>query len=150
MIIDMFPDTESLSALEPIVVAVSRDGNTITGTGFYINQELVVTCYHVLSSNKEPLEKQYWIRHNRWDNWVRAEPLPECCYPPPRDTAILRCTYKLPGNITFRFAKWDADIPIRDFLARGYDHDKTAFDIGATNFYGKILGVTTYKKAERL
>ena len=36
--------------LQDIVVQVSRDGQEGPGTGFYITKDLVVTCYHVLTT----------------------------------------------------------------------------------------------------
>ncbi len=86
-------DTE---ILEAIVVEVSRDGENGNGTGFYISEDEVATCYHVLvpDGQKPRRNKTYWIKNDAWEGgWqkailLRAQPLPD-------DIAILKTSRRL-------------------------------------------------------
>ncbi|MBM9519869.1 trypsin-like peptidase domain-containing protein [Desulforhopalus vacuolatus] len=134
--------------LSSIVVEVSWDGNTGNGTGFYIFKDLIVTCYHVLCSKKHPLKRDYWIRHDRWDKWIRAELLEDCCFSRPRDFATLRAYRDVEGASDIRVTAWD-NRP-SDFIARGYDSAKKQVYIGANTIEGKVIDRTTFKKYPRL
>jgi hypothetical protein len=81
--------------LEKIVVEISRDKKTGTGTGFYISEDEVATCYHVLVPEGAKLKRTYWIKHDTWGEvWKKATPIREKCRVSHDDIAILRCEQK--------------------------------------------------------
>lgn len=82
------------SLLDSIVVEISRDGSAGCGTGFLVSWTEIVTCYHVLCPDGGNLQKRYWVRHDRLDQWIEVEPVEHLCHPMPRDTAVLH-TYEL-------------------------------------------------------
>jgi hypothetical protein len=136
--------------LQDIVVKVSRDGRTTSGTGFYITRQLVVTCYHVLDEGGESraLGNRYWIRHDTWENWEQTEPVPACCSPE-RDTAVLRCARPDNAIAEVRLADWDREAPSR-FVSRGYDANVTKWGIGATPIEGEIEDIVYRETHPRL
>src|SRR3712207_6047209 len=107
--------------LEQIVVQVSRDGQTGHGTGFYLIDDLVITCYHVLVQSGS-MQDIYWIKHDSWNAWVDAKPIPWLCHPQPRDTAVLRCLRTLKDKLPIRITDWSKTIT--SFASRGYDQGK--------------------------
>ena len=123
--------------LGQIVVEVSRDGKTGQGTGFFISDSEVATCYHVLKPDRGKLEKTYWICHSSDNEWMTVEPDNNRC-DPINDYAILICREKIefPGNL--RFKTWD-DIS-EDFLSLGYgsDPEKVSSEIKGYTISGKI------------
>jgi hypothetical protein len=133
--------------LDPIVVEISRNEESGSGTGFYISEDLVVTCYHVLVPDTGSLRDQYWVRHDTWDGWAPAEPLAEHCFPPPRDTAVLRCSRRLQQESIVRSANWDKSST--GFFSKGYDQART-YGLGARTINGEIRGSTVLEKRPRL
>jgi hypothetical protein len=134
--------------LGSIVVEVSQDGKTTNGTGFYISKNLIITCYHVLCSKSDSLKKEYWIRHDKWEQWENAEALENCCFPIPQDFAILRAYRENKGVEDIRLAAWDNQVS--DFIAKGNDRTKRRYHIGTNTIEGVVIGRTTFKRYPRL
>jgi parallel beta-helix repeat protein len=134
--------------LDEIVVQISHDGVNGCGTGFYISETRIATCYHNLVDKGNELQEHYWVLHDSWGGkWIKAIPIKEYCYPDPRDTAILQSEKSIDGKLTIKCNKWDG--ASNEFLTRGYDQKK-AYGIGATTLSGEIIAITTYKNHPRL
>lgn len=121
--------------LEEIVVAISRDGKKRCGTGFYITEDKVATCYHVLVLDGGRLETKYWIKHDKSEGWIEAQPI-KCC-PLPDDIAILQSTEKNDAASGSIFGAFGAP---SEFHSKGYDEKLAEF--GATWVGGSIAGFT--------
>jgi len=119
--------------LEKIVVAISRDGNTRCGTGFYVSEDKVATCYHVLNPDAE--KTKFWIKQDESGVWIEAWPI-KCC-PPPDDIAILQSVGKIDEDLGSIFTVFDAP---SEFKSKGYDVELEKF--GATWVSGNIEGPT--------
>ena len=132
--------------LKQIVVRISRNGKVGDGTGFYINENEIATCFHVLAREKEVLQECYYIKHDEWMEWREAEPLIDLCNLT-TDIAILRCSYQSNQEIKIPFDVWDKKTV--DFLSRGYDCNMSP-NIGATNVTGKIQSQTSKREYPRL
>jgi pSer/pThr/pTyr-binding forkhead associated (FHA) protein len=136
----------SVPILEQIVVQISRDGQTGNGTGFFISNNLILTCYHVLSKSNE-LQENYWVQHDLWPSWVKAGPVHALCCPDPIDIALLYCSHPLDIESVTYLTDWDRRA--RNFSSRGYDQ-KSKFDVGATTIDGEISEFTSLKQRRRL
>lgn len=141
--------------LQRITVQVSRDGEKLHGTGFFIDPHRILTCYHVLvPSESTTFQDIYHVRHDDWEDWVVVQPIVSQCQPEPHDVAILRCSEGclMPATCgpfgPFPMMDWDARPG--PFRAKGYDFEKTAFQLGATTIYGRIQGYTTHYRTGRL
>jgi hypothetical protein len=130
--------------LENIVIAVSRDGRIINGTGFYISNNDIACCYHELNGKMESLAETYFIKHDYRNDWEKASPILERCNSI-KDIAVLHCDEKiqLPNDIVFK--KWDG--VSRGFLSRGYSED---LGLGALSIEGEIIDYTSFKGERRL
>ena len=117
------------------MVAISRDGKNRCGTGFYVSEDKVATCYHVLIPDGGSKETRYWVKHDESRVWVEARPID--CYPLPDDIAILQTIGKNDAASESIFAAFDAP---SEFQSKGYDEKLTKF--GATWVDGKIEGST--------
>ena len=139
-------DTE---ILETIVVEISRDGEKGSGTGFYISEDEVATCYHVLVPDGSKLErnKTYWIKNDAWDGgWQKAElvrflPLPD-------DIAVLKTSRRLESFDPNLFKPWNRERCA--FQSRGYSEETSTAGFGANIIDGQIISITTLENRARL
>jgi hypothetical protein len=135
--------------LENIVVEISRDGKTSWGTGFFMNKNEVVTCYHVLESRESHLVNDYYIRHGTWTNWEKATPIMDRC-DSKGDFAVMHCEAK---NLTLpdiSLEKWDGIS--REFRSYGYGTDlqKMRSEIRSYSIEGTINGITQVNNQRKL
>ncbi|MFC2046253.1 serine protease [Chloroflexota bacterium] len=141
--------------LRLITVGVSRDGENLHGTGFFIDADHIITCYHVLiETDADPLEDTYHIRHDDWHDWVVAQPVVGQCLPEPLDIAILlsseSCTLSGASGPFGPFPLADWDTRPGGFRAKGYDYVKIAYHLGANTIYGRIQGYIPHHRIRRL
>jgi WD40 repeat protein len=132
--------------LQDIVVRIYPDDKeTPLGTGFFLENDLVITCYHVLEKKDGSLRNCYYIKTDL-QGMVAAEPIRS--FKPPIDIAILRCQEPSakPKNVVIR--AWD-NLREDKFLTRGYDIN-TPFNEGASAEEGKIVAYTTLDGERRL
>jgi hypothetical protein len=74
--------------LREIVVKISSNGKDIKGTGFFVSNSEIATCYHVLSEEKTNLLECYYVKNDAWPDWKEVKPLIEKCVPS-KDVALL-------------------------------------------------------------
>ena len=48
--------------LREIVVKISNDRKKIRGTGFFVSETEIVTCYHVLKDKSGQLSESYFVK----------------------------------------------------------------------------------------
>ena len=128
--------------LEKIVVAISRDCKTRCGTGFYVSEDKIATCYHVLFSELNldggVQETKFWVQHDGSEIWIEARPIK--CSPLPDDIAILQSIEKNGAALESIFYVFDdTDAPSK-FRSKGYDEKLEK--LGATWVDGDIYGHT--------
>lgn len=135
-------------SLESFVIKISLDKKKEIGTGFYISENLIATCYHVLDVDSEVLKDEYWIYHDEWEDWEPAKPIKEYCRNRPHDIALMATSKKIEKNIIYQIAPWDKEES--QFRSIGYDSIKKEYGIGANTIEGSITGRTIYRKSPRL
>jgi hypothetical protein len=135
--------------LENIVVEISRDGKTGVGTGFYITDDEVATCYHVLALKESKLLDLYYIKHGSWSEWKKATPIIDRCNSK-GDFAVMRCEEKIQSLPDLSFERWDE--VSREFKSYGYgtDTQKMRSEIKSYSIEGTITGHTWVNKQCRL
>jgi len=105
--------------LREIVVKISSDRKAIKGTGFFVSNNEVATCYHVLAEEKSPLLERYYIKNDAWPDWKEVKPSIDRCVSS-KDVAILQCPEPLElRHNEIRIAPWNSKPT--EFLSRGYD-----------------------------
>lgn len=137
--------------LREIVVKISKDENNkkkIKGTGFFVSETQIATCYHILAEKNGPLSECYFVKNDAPGDWIRVMPLKEKCNAL-QDIAVLDCP--IPINLGFRkipFAPWDEKA--KEFRSRGYDCNTTD-DEGASTVEGEDCTIIDYtaRKGER-
>ena len=161
--------------LREIVVKISDDRKKIRGTGFFISETDIATCYHFLKDKNGQLSESYFVKNDAWGDWIRVMPLKEKCSAP-QDIALLKCPVPIKlglGRTPFArfslkrndlsldlsmklglkripFAHWDGKS--KEFRSRGYDCSTTD-DEGASTIEGKdctIIDYTARKGEPRL
>jgi WD40 repeat protein len=137
--------TDGSSLLQNIVVRIYLDDEVRLGTGFFLKDDLVVTCYHVLEEKDGSLRKCYYIKHDS-TGLVAAEPVRS--FKPPIDIAILHCHETSPTPINVVIKPWDNQGK-DEFLTRGYDIN-TPQSEGASNEEGEIVARGTLEGEVRL
>ena len=139
-------NTDPERSLENIVVEISRDGKTCSGTGFFISPDEIATCYHVLVPPEGgKLKKIYRIKHDNWVGWqkatlVRAQPLPD-------DVAVLKTSKKL-ESFDIKLQAWNKRSC--EFVSRGYSEETSEAGFGANEIDGRIITDTKLEKRTRL
>ena len=132
------------SLLQDIVVRIYLDDKTSLGTGFFLEDDLVITCYHVLEEKDGSLRNCYYIKHDS-SCIVAAEPLISS---KPFDIAILRSCVPSPKPINVVIKTWDNNGK-DEFLTRGYDIN-TPLNEGASTEGGEIASRSTLDGEPRL
>ena len=62
--------------LREIVVKISQmTEKKIKGTGFFVSENEIATCYHVLAEGKSPLSECYFVKNDAWQDWDRGQAL---------------------------------------------------------------------------
>jgi WD40 repeat protein len=136
--------------LREVVVKISDDGKKLKGTGFFVSETEIVTCYHVLKDKSDQLSEYYFVKHDDWGDWIRVMPLMEKCFRD-KDIAFLECP--IPIKLELRripFKPWDGNS--KEFRSRGYDCNTIA-DEGASTVEGedcKIIDYTSRGSEPRL
>jgi len=123
--------------LEEIVVAISRDGRDRCGTGFYVSEDMVATCYHVIVPDGGSLGEKYWIKHDGSREWSEARLIK--CVPLPDDIAILQTIERNDEASISIYGVFDENGEAR-FKSKGYADNLMNF--GATLVGGVIQGYT--------
>jgi hypothetical protein len=129
------------SDLENIVVEISRDGKTGWGTGFYITENEIATCYHVLATKESGLFDVYYIKHGSWTDWKKATPVIAKCNTQ-GDFAVIRCEARIQLLPDLNFERWNG--VSREFRSYGYgtDFQKIQSEIRSYSIEGTIAGRT--------
>ena len=124
--------------LREIVVKISADRKKIRGTGFFISEDEIATCYHVLADKSGLLSDNYYVKNDEWGEWIEVKPAKEKSRPP-QDIAFLQCPFPL-GHEEISFYPWDGK-PC-EFRSRGYDC--TIVDDGPSTIDGKDCEIIDY------
>jgi len=127
--------------LREIVVKISDDGKKISGTGFFVSETEIATCYHVLADKKGQLSECYFARNDGWKDWIRVVPINEKCSEP-QDIAFLNCPIPISLSLNrIPFAPWNGKS--KEFLSRGYDINNSAIE-GAWTINEKDCEIVDY------
>jgi WD40 repeat protein len=128
--------------LRDIVVKISPDRKRIKGTGFLISEDEIVTCYHVLDDKSNGLSERYYVKNDKWTDWLEVKLSKEKCRPPSQDMAFLRCPFPLKlADGEIRFLPWNGKTC--EFQSRGYDCNTTS-DEGASTISGTDCEIVDY------
>jgi len=145
---------EGSEVLKKIVVRIADGEKRLLGTGFFISDEEILTCYHVLAyalaDSCDQLPDSYLVKNEDWEDWKEAAPVESKCSAI-KDFAVLSCNAsKKPGHGRISFARWDGKS--KEFLTRGYDRNTTDADGSfiVSDDGCRILGRTSLKKEPRL
>jgi len=130
---------EPFEILEQILVEVSRDGEIGQGTGFFISDNEVVTCYHVLKPDRGGLNKTYWIRHGSDIKWKTVEPDNNRC-DSRNDYAILTSNENIEFPQDLKFKTWDRISETFRSPGYGFDQEKMSEETKDYTINGKIIG----------
>ena len=130
--------------LREIVVKISHDRKELSGTGFFVSETEIATCYHVLKDKKDKsgqLSKCYFIKHDDWKSWMEVAPLHEKCNEA-QDIAFLKCPLPIRlENRRIPFEPWDE--ASKEFRSRGYDCNTTEEE-GASTIEGEDCRIKDY------
>jgi WD40 repeat protein len=127
--------------LREIVVKITNDRKKLRGTGFFVSETEIVTCYHVLRDKTGQLSECYFVKHDDWGSWIEVVPLQEKCNLA-QDIAFLKCP--IPIKLEHRripFKPWDGSS--KEFRSRGYDCNTTE-DEGASTIEGEDCSIIDY------
>ena len=106
--------------LREIVVKISNDENDkkkLKGTGFFVSETEIATCYHVLKDKDGELSNYYFVKNDDWKDWIRVVPLKEKCSTS-QDIAFLNCPFPIELGIRrIPFVTWDK--ASKEFRSRG-------------------------------
>jgi hypothetical protein len=132
-----------------IVVKIAPDKEMEPATGFFISEDEVATCYHVLARGEPVLRDVYYIRQGTWEKWKIATPIKEKCNRQ-MDCAILRCEEKIQYLPDLSFDKWNRNFRKFDSYGYGRDTDKVASKAEFYSIDGIIKGITNVEMQPRL
>ena len=133
--------------LQDIVVRIYLDADlkTSMGTGFFLKDDQVITCYHVLQEDDGSLRDCYYVKP---DATAPIKAWPIKCFKAPIDIAVLQCSKLSERSISVVIKPWD-NMGEDEFLTRGYDI-KTPHNEGANSKSGTIVSRTTLDDQPRL
>lgn len=105
--------------LQDIVVRIYLDADleTSMGTGFFLKDDQVITCYHVLQEDDGSLRDCYYVKPDATTP-IKAWPIK--CFKAPIDIAVLQCSKPSERSISVVIKPWD-NTGEDEFLTRGYD-----------------------------